>query len=179
MSNDENNNKIIQSEEDARVFSDAIANPAEPNEKLKSAAGKYLSEALNESKNDDGSQDECSKSMLQSDKEWEGNFKANGGDIQSLEKDWEDLSRRETGSDLQEKNFQDEFGKEVNSASQIEDGAMKMKSFDQGEFERIGEEGIAFLNEHFHPHAKMIITTTGVEIVEGSHSHTTHKYNKD
>lgn len=103
-------------------------------------------------KDDDGSKDEC----LKSDQSWgiQREITLNsGGEIQSLEKEW---AMKSDGSIT---------GRE--------------RTFDQGEFERIGEEGIAFLNKHFHPHAKMIITTTGVEIVEGSHSHTTHKYIKD
>ena len=37
---------------------------------------------------------------------------------------------------------------------------------------------IRFLAENYHPHVTAIVTSTGVELVEGLRSHSTHKTNR-
>lgn len=47
------------------------------------------------------------------------------------------------------------------------------------EFEKLAKPLIKYLNDHFHPHVKIIIDGTSAEIVEGQMAFTTEEYIKD
>lgn len=47
------------------------------------------------------------------------------------------------------------------------------------EFERVSKVVIKYLNNYWHPHAKMIVTTTGSEVLSGELIMATEKYLKD
>lgn len=54
-----------------------------------------------------------------------------------------------------------------------------MKTEIHKEFCKKTEALIKFLNNNFHPHAKIIITTNNAELVEGVMNHKTNRYIND
>lgn len=47
------------------------------------------------------------------------------------------------------------------------------------ELEVVTDEAVKFLNDNFHPHVKIIITPTGVELLESSAGTINHKHLRD